>query len=126
MPTTPPVAPADRDDVNQVTLIAKVTTAPTRRDLPSGDQVVGFGVSVRRPIGVVDALPVQVGPAPPSGSRPTSGQVGRRVLTTAERLEVGHRVEVRGRLQRRWWETVGGRRSRIEVVATSIERVPAS
>ncbi len=126
MPPTPAIAPADLDDVNQVILIAKITTAPTRRELPSGDEVVGFGVSVRRPIEGVDALPVQVGPAPPSGSRPTSGQVGRRVLTTAERLEVGHRVEVHGRLQRRWWDTAGGRRSRIEVVATSVDRVPES
>lgn len=124
MPSTPAVAPADLDDINQVTLVARITTAPARRELPSGDQVVGFGVSVRRPIGGVDALPVQVGPAPPSGSRPTARQVGRRVLAAAERLEVGHRVEVRGRLQRRWWETAGGRRSRIEVVAMSVERVP--
>lgn len=123
MPTTP-AAVLPVDDVNQVTLVARITTAPIRRVLPSGDQVVALGVSVRRPMGGVDALPVQVGPAPPIGIRPRSGQIGRRVLAAADRLEVGQRIEIRGRIQRRWWEAGGGRRSRIEVVATSIERVP--
>lgn len=124
MPTAPVAEPAVLDDVNRVTLVARITTAPTLRELPSGDQVVAFGVSVRRPTEGVDALPVQVGPAPPAGTRPRSGQIGRRVLTAAGRLQVGHRVEIRGRLQRRWWDAGGVRRSRIEVVATSVECVP--
>jgi single-strand DNA-binding protein len=125
MPTEPAVAPTVRVDVNDVNLVARITTAPTLRALPSGDEVVAFGVSVRRPTEGVDALPVQVGPAPPAGSRPRAGQVGRRVLQAAARLKVDDRVEVRGRLQRRWWDAGGVRRSRIEVVASSVERVAA-
>lgn len=107
-------------DVNEVHVVAKVTTAPERRRLPSGDEVVAFGISVRRPGGGVDAVPVQVGPAPPSGRRPSAGQVGRRILADAQRFQVGQRVEIRGRLQRRWWAAGGGRRSRVEVVACSV------
>ena len=123
MPTASP-APAAVDDVNEVTLVARITTAPTLRELPSGDEVVAFGVSVRRPTEGVDALPVQVGPAPPAGTRPRAGQIGRRALLAATQLAVGDRVEVRGRLQRRWWDAGGVRRSRIEVAATSVLGVP--
>ncbi len=111
-------------DVNEAALVAKVTTAPERRQLPSGDDVVHFGVVARRPDGGADALPVQVGPAPPAGGRPSGTQVGRRLLADVERLQVGQRVAVTGRLQRRWWVAGGARRSRIEVLATTAEPVP--
>lgn len=123
MSTASATSPTALDDVNRVDLVARITTAPTLRELPSGDEVIAFGVSVRRPTEGVDALPVQVGPAPPAGTRPRAGQIGRRVLRTAARLDVGDRVAVRGRIQRRWWDAGGIRRSRIEVVATSVERL---
>jgi single-strand DNA-binding protein len=111
---------------NQVHLIATVTTPPERRVLPSGDEVVSFGVSVPRDEGGTDAIPIQVGPAPPTGGRPGPGQAGRRLLAGADRLHTGDRVAIRGRLRRRWWEAAGMRRSRIEVSATAIEVIPAT
>ncbi len=127
MPTTrsaqDPDTQAERgapDARNEVQLAGKVTAAPERRTLPSGDEVVSFGVSVPREGGGTDAIPVQVGPAPGPGGRPGPGQVGRRRLAAAERLQVGVWVAVEGRIRRRWWATAGARRSRIEVAATSV------
>jgi single-strand DNA-binding protein len=125
--TTPgSTGPADRPPTghNLVQLVAKVSSVPDRRVLPSGDEVVSFGVSVPRDEGGVDAVPVQVGPAPPTGRRPVAGQVGRRLLARAEALEVGTWVAIEGRLRRRWWAAAGARRSRVEVAATSIEPAP--
>lgn len=108
-------------DENAVRLRGRVSTAPERRRLPSGDEVVALRVVVRRPIGdTVDALDVSVGPAPPSGGRAGPDQVGRRVLAAAARLEIDDRIEVVGQLRRRWWQAGGGRRSRLEVRATAV------
>jgi single-strand DNA-binding protein len=108
------------EDRNEVRLVGRVSGAPERRSLPSGDELVSLRVVVsRRPSGV-DTLDVAVGPAPPSGSRPREGQVGRRLLASAERLEPGDRVEVRGSLRRRWWGTGGVRQSRVEVRAEEL------
>ncbi|MEX1179179.1 MAG: hypothetical protein WEB09_12030 [Nitriliruptor sp.] len=110
-------------DANLVRLRGRISTAPERRVLPSGDEVVALRVVVRRPGGdTVDALDVSVGPGPAPGRRPTAGQVGRRVLAAAERLELDARVEVVGELQRRWWQAGGARRSRLEVRATEVRR----
>lgn len=105
--------------VNHVRVVAKVTTVPERQQLPSGDEVVSFGVSVPRPGGGSDAIPVQAGPAPGPGRRPAAGQVGRRLLADVERLEAGDWVSIEGRLRRRWWDAGGARRSRIEVAVAS-------
>ncbi len=111
------------DDRNLVHLRGRVTGAPAHRTLPSGDEVVGFGLTVTRPDGGVDTLPIQVGPAPPAGQRPRAGQVGRRLLGVAVRAQVGDVLEVEGCLRRRWWEAQGRRVSRIEVVAHRLEVV---
>jgi single-strand DNA-binding protein len=112
---------ADERDVNAVRLRGRISTEPDRRTLPSGDEVVRLRLVVRRPEGAgVDAVDVSVGPAPPAGGRRGAGQVGRRVLATAERLAPDQRVEVVGELQRRWWAAGGARRSRLEVRATAV------
>jgi single-strand DNA-binding protein len=111
------------EDRNEVRLVGRVSGTPERRSLPSGDELVSLRVVVnRRPSGV-DTLDVAVGPAPPSGARPREGQVGRRLLATAERLEPGDRVEVRGSLHRRWWGSGGVRQSRVEVRAEQVAPV---
>ena len=106
--------------VNHVRLVAKVTSVPERQRLPSGDEVVGFGVSIPRAGGGSDAIPAQAGPAPGPGGRPAPGQVGRRLLADVERLETGRWVEIEGRLRRRWWDAGGVRRSRIEVAVETL------
>ena len=108
-------------DRNEVVVEGRVSAAPERRTLPSGDEVVALRVVVRRGEGGVDTLPVAVGPAPPAGTRPKRGQVGRRLLGRATKLPAGARVRVRGTLRRRWWRTGGDLRSRIEVRAATVE-----
>ena len=110
-------------DDNIVRLVGRITTAPERRSLPSGDEVVSLRIVVRRPDGIVDTVPVQVGPAPGAGRRAGPGQVGRRSLSAAERLSTGTRVRVEGRLRRRWWQAGGARRSMLEVNASVIAPV---
>jgi single-strand DNA-binding protein len=113
---------ADQDvDVNAVRLRGRLSTVPVRRTLPSGDEVVALRLVVRRPdTSTVDTVDVSVGPAPAAGRRASVGQVGRRSLAAAERLEVDQRVEVVGELRRRWWDAGGTRRSRLEVRATAV------
>lgn len=112
---------ADTADVNAVRLRGRLSSPPERRVLPSGDEVVGLRVVVRRPDGgAVDALDVSVGPAPGAGGRARPGEVGRRQLAAAERLTVDQRIEVVGELRRRWWDAGGARRSRLEVRATAV------
>lgn len=115
--------PHGTDDRNEVLLEGRVSAAPERRTLPSGDEVVALRLVVRRAQGGVDTLPVSLGPAPPPGARRARGQVGRRVLANAEALPAGARVRVGGRLRRRWWRAGGDLRSRIEVEASVIETV---
>lgn len=116
-----PTPPADQR--NEVRLRGRVSGVPERRRLPSGDEVVRLRIVLTRTDGVTDAIPVQVGPAPGPGRRARTGQTGRRHLADAERLTSGTLVAVDGRLQRRWWQAGGGRRSYLEVVATTL--VPA-
>jgi single-strand DNA-binding protein len=124
MPTarTPTATPADQR--NEVQLRGRLSGSPERRSLPSGDEVVRLRVVLVRHDGVTDAIPVQVGPAPGPGGRSRPGQAGRRMLAAAERLTTGSWVHVEGRLQRRWWEAGGARRSRLEVVATTVTPAP--
>jgi single-strand DNA-binding protein len=110
---------------NEVRLRGRLSGTPERRQLPSGDEVVRLRLVLARGDGVTDAIPVQVGPAPGPGRRARNGQTGRRALTDAERLLPGSWVSVEGRLQRRWWQAGGGRRSQLEVVATALAPVAA-
>lgn len=103
--------------VNEARLVGRLSGAPERRTLPSGDEVVSLRVVVPRPGGGSDTLPVQFGPAPAAGRRRGIGQVGRRALGAVDRLEDGTRIEVVGAVRRRWWGGPDGRRSRIEVLA---------
>jgi single-strand DNA-binding protein len=122
--TTARTQPQSPDDQrNEVHLRGRLSGTPERRRLPSGDEVVRLRLVLARPDGVTDAIPVQVGPAPSAGRRARPGQTGRRDLAQAERLPVGAWITVAGRLQRRWWQAGGGRRSQLEVVATALTPV---
>ena len=109
--------PSPMPDRNEVLLVGRISGTPERRALPSGDELVGFRLVVRRAAAGVDTFDVSVGPAPAPGRRPRGTQVGRRLLADAERLEDGARVEVLGELRRRWWGSGGVRQSRVEVRA---------
>jgi single-strand DNA-binding protein len=108
---------------NEMHLVGTLSNAPERRTLPSGDELLTFTVAVPRPGGRVDAVPVQLGPAPPAGGRAGPTHVGRRRLAVVERFGPGTTLEVRGALRRRWWRAGGGSVSRLEVAACSVEPV---
>ena len=104
---------------NVVTLCGRLTAGPEQVDLPSGDVLWRFRVTVERP----------------SPRRPKSDEPARRVVDAVdcstpsaklaqrlERLAVGAVVEVGGTLTRRFWRSAAGPASRYEVV---VDRVAA-
>lgn len=129
-PSIVPGPPDDQDtdepDTNEVVVRGRVgSDPPERRALPSGDEVVGLTLVVRRPDGGADALPIRVGPAPGPGGRRRPGQRTRRELAATERLRPGDTVHVEGRLVRRWWRAGERRISRIEVDGVQVTRTAA-
>ncbi len=112
--------PSDR---NEARLVGRLSGAPERRTLPSGDEIMSLRVVVQRPGGGSDTVPVQFGPGPPAGRRRGVGQVGRRALAAVDRLEDGTRIEVVGAVRRRWWAGPEGRRSRVELHAEAVRPV---
>ena len=120
--------PADDSEpgLNDVRLIGRVTSVPVVVDLPSGDALVSFRVSV---------------PRSPGAARPGATTSGQRVdsipcsaWSPALRRRIagwrpGDTVEVAGSVCCRFYQAGGATRSRVEVVATSariIRRSPAS
>lgn len=101
-----------------VVLRGRVTAPPEERELPSGDALVTFRLSVRR-------RPTPLG----RGSRQTSDWVDcvaavARIRRAAARWSVGDEVEVEGVLRRRFFRTAsGGGGSRLEVEALQARRV---
>lgn len=115
------VAPAP--DRNRVELTGRLSAPPDVKDLDSGGQLVILRVVVRRPdSGRVDSLPVVVGPPPAPGRRRVTDQASRRAVALASRLREDDRVEVTGTLQRHFWATDAGRRSRLQVRANGLRR----
>lgn len=112
------------EDRNHIVLEGRLSADPERRELPSGDELVQLRVVVQRPDGSgVDSLPVVVGPGPPKGQRRRPGQASRREVRRAGGLACDEGVRVEGWLQRRFWAAEGARRTRLQVVATSVERI---
>jgi single-strand DNA-binding protein len=110
-------------DLNEVVLEGRLSAEPDVKELPSGGQLVLLRVVARRPDGRrVDSLPVVVGPAPGRGQRRAPGQPSARDVRRAAGLAVDDRVRVVGRLQRHFWDAGGARRSRLQVVAETVER----
>jgi single-strand DNA-binding protein len=93
--------------MNVVVLEGSLSRPPASRELPSGDQLVAYEVTVRRPDQPAESVPV-VWLDPPA---------------RASDLEAGEVVVVVGRVRRRFYRTPAGTGSRTEVVAESV--VPA-
>jgi single-strand DNA-binding protein len=74
--------------------------------LPSGDRLLALEVTVRRPDGPAEPVPVQWGEAP----------------AWASTLDAGTEVAVLGRVRRRFFRAGGITQSRTEVVATKVVR----
>ena len=92
-----------------VTLVGRLGSTVTHRDLPSGDTVTVFTIVVDRPARArpsgsrvrVDAIPCQA----------FTASVDRRLTT----LQPGQWVRAEGRLRRRFWRSGSGLGSALEV-----------
>jgi single-strand DNA-binding protein len=119
MTETSPRTPDETPSCNEVTLVGRVSAAPERRDLPSGDQLFTLRLVVDRP--------------PQSGARAKGHKRAvdvidvacwtKRTQRTAAGLAADDGVRVEGALRRRFFATGGGRASRYEVEASRLVRV---
>jgi single-strand DNA-binding protein len=109
----------DDDSLNEVTLVGRVSAAPERRALPSGDELVTFRVVVARP---------PRGSSQKAGARRSVDAIDiacwtKRVQRTAAGLGPDDTIRVEGALRRRFFAGGAGRASRYEVEATRVVRL---
>jgi single-strand DNA-binding protein len=100
------------DDLNTVHLRGRLATTPTPRELPSGDELWGFRLTVARPPGErgrVDSIDCSTTRA--------------RVQRVLARASPGDTVEATGALRRRFWRGATGLASRYEVDVSALARV---
>jgi single-strand DNA-binding protein len=95
--------------VNVVILAGRLAEIPEVKDMPSGDKVTRFRLSVPDPGKRVLPLPVSAW--------------DRMARKGCERLQKGDEVLVRGHLVRRFFRDGGGGRSVTEVVATEVKKL---
>ena len=95
-------------DVNELVISGRLAAAPDYRVLESGSTMARLLVAVRseEPHSRLDVLPVVWWE--PQG------------YFVAAPPGVGSRVSIAGSVQRRYWESADGRRSKIEVVAAHV------
>ncbi len=100
-------------DCNLVVLSGKLAAVPELRVFESGSRLVRYLVTVRSdaPRRRVDVVPVTWWDPPDA--------------VADELPEPGREMWVTGMVQRRFWETEEGRRSRLEVVAYQVEAKPS-
>ncbi len=122
-----PLAP-----INSVKLRGRVSSAPVERELPSGDAIVTFRLSVPRPAGAGGAR-ARTKAGPGKGSRAVSDWVDcvvwtGRVRRTVRSWQTGDQVEIEGALRRRFFRVSNGASTRVEVEVLAgrrISRAPA-
>jgi single-strand DNA-binding protein len=90
--------------VNLSVVVGALSSAPTARTLPSGDQLVSLEVTVRPAEGRADTVPVAWPDAPAS----------------CLAWDAGQPVTVVGRVRRRFFRAGGATASRTEVVAERV------
>jgi single-strand DNA-binding protein len=102
---------------NEVTLRGRLTAEPVERELPSGDVITTFRVSVARQ----RKTPLT------ARSQQSSDWVdcvagGARVRRSVAGWSVGDEVEVHGSLRRRFYRAQGGAVTRLEVEVVRVRR----
>ena len=102
---------------NEVTLRGRLTAEPVERELPSGDVITTFRVSVARQ----EKTPLT------ARSQQSSDWVdcvagGARVRRSIAGWCVGDEVEVHGSLRRRFYRTQGAAVTRLEVQVVRVRR----
>jgi single-strand DNA-binding protein len=90
--------------MNVVILRGSLSSAPSSRTLPSGDNLVTFEVTTRPPDGPAETVPVAWPDAP----------------KRAAQLPPGAEVVVTGRVRRRFFKAGGVTASRTEVLADAV------
>lgn len=95
-------------DLNLVVLCGRLAIEPELKEFDSGSRLVRLLVTVRsdEPRRRVDVVPVTLWDPPEE--------------LLEEMPEKGRRIWVCGSVQRRFWESPDGRRSRLEVVAEQV------
>jgi single-stranded DNA-binding protein len=95
-------------DLNLIVLCGRLAVEPELRVFDSGTRLIRYLVTVRadEPRKRVDVIPVTIWDPPDE--------------LWDEEPERGRRVWVCGAVQRRYWESADGRRSRIEIVAEQV------
>jgi single-strand DNA-binding protein len=91
--------------MNIVLLHGVLTREPEVRELPSGDQVAAFDLTVRDDGYDTDVVPISWHEAP---------------VHVLDKLGSGTEVVVTGRVRRRFFRAGGATQSRTEVVATAV------
>jgi single-strand DNA-binding protein len=94
---------------NRVFLRGRLAEEPAYRDLPSGDVLAVFRLTVKRPSGDrgrVDSI--------------ECATIRPRVHRTLNRLAAGDEIEATGSLHRRFWRTPAGPASRYAVDVESV------
>lgn len=102
---------------NLVTLRGRVVGVPLERELPSGDRIITFRLSMPRERTAMTA-----------GSRQATDWVDcvawtARVRRTVAASLPGDTVNVEGALRRRFYRTPGGATTRLEVEALRVRRL---
>ena len=92
---------------NVAVLIGRLARPAEPKELPSGDRLVQYEVTIPSQTGRAESVPVVWFDAPAS----------------AEDYDVDEKVVVVGRVRRRFFKTPGGTQSRTEVVAEAV--IPA-
>lgn len=103
-----PVACGD----NEVFLRGRLAAEPVLRQLPSGDELCAFRLTVPRPVGErgrVDSI--------------DCAAIAARVRRKLQAAEPGELIEVHGRLRRRFWRSPTGLGSRYEVQVQALTRL---
>lgn len=95
---------------NVVAVVGRLARPASVRELPSGDRLVSYEVSVERDGARAETVPVAWFEAPAS----------------AGDLDVGTRVLVVGRVRRRFFHAGGSLQSRTEVVADTVVPVTSA
>lgn len=103
------------DHRNEVILVGRVTVEPAVRELPSGDHLVTWRISITRP--PADQRPNQ--PADPI----TCVSFHPSMEAATRDWRIGDVVQVSGALRRRFWRSSNGSSSVIEIEATAVRRV---
>lgn len=108
-------------NVNKVLLVGNLTRDPEMRALPSGQQVVNFGIATNR------VWRDKEGQKQQQADFHNVVAFGRLAETVSQYMKKGNMMYVEGRLTTRNWEAQDGtKRSRTEVVAENIQFGPRS